>query len=233
MDCRVSFAGALGSGLWTLDSGLWTLGSGLWTLDSGLWALGSGLWALGSGLWALGSGLWALGSGLWALLGSVMTVTPACDLFLSTEQKSELGFETWINTNGSFTRNHSGKAPENVKKVGQSAFVDFDGDGSQDHLLPVCMDEKCVRSAIYLAKPNHAEWVPVLTDFQRKETLWGFVPPDSSSGLQLPITLHLGDYNLDGFPDALAILRNTSKTRSVLNLKTGGSLTSFRTYLWT
>ncbi|XP_036439790.1 LOW QUALITY PROTEIN: T-cell immunomodulatory protein-like, partial [Colossoma macropomum] len=134
------------------------------------------------------------------------------DLFLSTELNAGFGFETWINTDGNFTRNHTGKAPENVKLIGQSAFVDFDGDGSQDHLLPVCLDNTCAKSAIYLAKPGQAEWVPVLTDFQRRDSLWGFVPPDGpkAAELQPPITLHLGDYNLDGFPDALAILHNTS-----------------------
>ncbi|XP_016387150.1 T-cell immunomodulatory protein-like isoform X2 [Sinocyclocheilus rhinocerous] len=125
------------------------------------------------------------------------------DLFLTTAD----GYETWINKDGNFTQALSGKAPENAKKVGQSAFVDFDGDGSQDHLLPVCMDIVCNRSAIYLAKPGETElqWVPLLTDFRRKDSVWGFVlSPD------IPFTLHLGDYNLDGFPDALVILRNTS-----------------------
>uniref|UniRef100_A0A8C2IQL6 Integrin alpha FG-GAP repeat containing 1 n=1 Tax=Cyprinus carpio TaxID=7962 RepID=A0A8C2IQL6_CYPCA len=108
-------------------------------------------------------------------------------------------------TDGNFTQTLSVKAPGIAKKVGQSAFVDFDGDGSQDHLLPVCMDIACNRSAIYLVKPGETEWVPVLTDFRRKDSVWGFVhSPD------FPITLHLGDYNLDGFPDALVILRNTS-----------------------
>uniref|UniRef100_A0A673JNI4 T-cell immunomodulatory protein-like n=1 Tax=Sinocyclocheilus rhinocerous TaxID=307959 RepID=A0A673JNI4_9TELE len=85
-----------------------------------------------------------------------------------------------------------------------SFFFSSDGDGSQDHLLPVCMDTECERSAIYLAKPGEKEWVPVLTDFRRKDSVWGFVSSD------IPITLHLGDYNMDGFPDALVILRNTS-----------------------
>ncbi|KAI4889118.1 hypothetical protein NFI96_014260 [Prochilodus magdalenae] len=134
------------------------------------------------------------------------------DLFLSTEVNSRYGFETWINMDGNFTRNHLVNAPESVKRVGQSAFVDFDGDGSQDHLLPVCIDDACTKSAVYLAKPRQDEWIPVLTDFQSRDSLWGFASPDSSAAteLQPPITLHLGDYNLDGFPDALAILRNMS-----------------------
>ncbi|XP_056317946.1 T-cell immunomodulatory protein [Danio aesculapii] len=132
------------------------------------------------------------------------------DLFLTTTSNE---FETWINKDGNFTKAPSGPSLENVKRVGQSAFVDFDGDGSQDHLLPVCMDDACANSAIYLAKPGGTKWVPVLMDFKRKDSVWGFVPPlekPTLGELQIPITLHLGDYNLDGFPDALVILRNTS-----------------------
>uniref|UniRef100_A0A4W5MNS7 Integrin alpha FG-GAP repeat containing 1 n=1 Tax=Hucho hucho TaxID=62062 RepID=A0A4W5MNS7_9TELE len=134
------------------------------------------------------------------------------DLFLTTQDENGLGFETWINKDGNFTKTQPGSIPVNVKKVGQSCFADFDGDGFQDHLLPVCLDDACHRSAIYLSKPGEPEWVPVLTDFQRRETLWGFVPPQTTppAGELNPITLHLGDYNMDGFPDALVILRNTS-----------------------
>uniref|UniRef100_A0A672ZT94 T-cell immunomodulatory protein TIP C2 domain-containing protein n=1 Tax=Sphaeramia orbicularis TaxID=375764 RepID=A0A672ZT94_9TELE len=74
-----------------------------------------------------------------------------------------------------------------------------DGDGYQDHLLPVCFDSDCLRSAIYL-------WVPVLSDFKRRDTVWSFVPGKPGQ----PLALHLGDYNLDGFPDALVVLRNTT-----------------------
>uniref|UniRef100_A0A3B3DW73 Integrin alpha FG-GAP repeat containing 1 n=1 Tax=Oryzias melastigma TaxID=30732 RepID=A0A3B3DW73_ORYME len=93
-----------------------------------------------------------------------------------------------------------------VKIVGQSSFVDFDGDGYQDHLLPACLDESCQQSTIYLSKSASKELVPVLSDFKQKDTLWGFVPGKPSQ----PLVLHIGDYNLDGFPDALAILRNIS-----------------------
>ncbi|KAF0043563.1 hypothetical protein F2P81_004900, partial [Scophthalmus maximus] len=109
-------------------------------------------------------------------------------------------------SDGDFTKAEvmPAKAPASI--VGQSSFVDFDGDGYQDHLLPACLDSACQRSAIYLAKPGSQEWVPVLSDFQQRETVWSFVP----GNLSQPLALHLGDYNLDGFPDALVILRNTS-----------------------
>ncbi|XP_038557411.1 T-cell immunomodulatory protein [Micropterus salmoides] len=125
------------------------------------------------------------------------------DLLLTTEGPS---FETWISKDGNFTRVEVMPADSSFKTVGQSSFVDFDGDGYQDHLLPVCFDEGCRRSGIYLAKSGSKEWVPVLSDFQQRETVWGFVQGKPSS----PLTLHIGDYNLDGFPDALVVLRNTS-----------------------
>uniref|UniRef100_A0A803V3S2 Integrin alpha FG-GAP repeat containing 1 n=1 Tax=Ficedula albicollis TaxID=59894 RepID=A0A803V3S2_FICAL len=57
------------------------------------------------------------------------------------------------------------------------------------------------------------QWIPVLQDFRNKDTVWGFVPyqnDKSSTEISFPITLHIGDYNMDGYPDALAILKNTS-----------------------
>uniref|UniRef100_A0A671TSP1 Integrin alpha FG-GAP repeat containing 1 n=1 Tax=Sparus aurata TaxID=8175 RepID=A0A671TSP1_SPAAU len=102
--------------------------------------------------------------------------------------------------------------PVKMRIPHSNAFIDLnkdftaDGDGYQDHLLPVCEDEACLHSAIYLAKPGSGKWASVLSDFRRRETVWGFVPGKPSQ----PLALHLGDYNLDGFPDALVVLRNTS-----------------------
>ncbi|XP_006109543.1 T-cell immunomodulatory protein-like [Myotis lucifugus] len=82
-----------------------------------------------------------------------------------------------------------------------------------DHLLPGCEDRGCQRSAIYLARSGTEQWVPVLQDFSNKGTLWGFVPfvqEQHPMEIPIPITLRIGDYNMDGYPDALAILKNTS-----------------------
>ena len=57
------------------------------------------------------------------------------------------------------------------------------------------------------------QWIPVLQDFRNKDTLWGFVKNQTdktTSEVSFPMTLHIGDYNMDGYPDALAILKNTS-----------------------
>ncbi|XP_014894065.1 T-cell immunomodulatory protein [Poecilia latipinna] len=123
------------------------------------------------------------------------------DLFLTTEGGN---FETWLNKDGAFTKGEVVSSP--TETIGQSSFVDFDGDGYQDHLLPACLDVACQQSIIYIAKRSSKEWVPVLSDFKHRDTVWGFVSGDPTH----PVVLHLGDYNLDGFPDALVILRNTS-----------------------
>ncbi|XP_068267661.1 T-cell immunomodulatory protein isoform X2 [Nyctibius grandis] len=137
------------------------------------------------------------------------------DLFLTTSSNPEnIQFETWVNKDGNFSKpGESKKKPSGVKVVGQSVFADFDGDGQSEHLLPVCEDKTCQKSAIYLTKLGLDQWIPVLQDFRNKDTLWGFVPyqnDTSSTEVSFPITLHIGDYNMDGYPDALAILKNTS-----------------------
>ncbi|MED6277292.1 hypothetical protein CHARACLAT_011861, partial [Characodon lateralis] len=57
---------------------------------------------------------------------------------------------------GAFTKGEVVSKPD-VKNFGQSSFVDFDGDGYQDHLLPACLDNDCQQSTIYLAKRSSKE----------------------------------------------------------------------------
>ncbi|XP_042293600.1 T-cell immunomodulatory protein [Sceloporus undulatus] len=137
------------------------------------------------------------------------------DLFLTTLlNDGQIQFEIWENQNGNFSKpTHIKKKPEDAVVVGQSVFADFDGDGQTEHLLPVCADAACQKSVIYLSKPGSDQWFPVLQNFTNKGTVWGFVPYNNdpvSTEFSVPITLHIGDYNMDGYPDALAILRNTS-----------------------
>lgn len=132
------------------------------------------------------------------------------DLFLTTVSASkEVQFETWKNEGGNFTEpSFIIPKPKDARVVGQAAFADFDGDGLQDLLLPACEDEKCLKSVIYAWRGESKQWVPVLQDFRNQNTVWGFLPPSSPDSV--PITLRIGDYNMDGFPDALAVLRDTS-----------------------
>ncbi|XP_063801647.1 T-cell immunomodulatory protein [Pseudophryne corroboree] len=134
------------------------------------------------------------------------------DLFLTTVgDNKDVQFEIWENQDGNFSSvTFIHPKPKDAKIIGQSVFADFDGDGKQDHLLPVCEDENCKKSVIYLMKHGDTQWVPVLQNFTNVNTLWGFVVPTPPLVQSLPITLHIGDYNIDGYPDALVVLRNTS-----------------------
>uniref|UniRef100_A0AAR2IU61 T-cell immunomodulatory protein TIP C2 domain-containing protein n=1 Tax=Pygocentrus nattereri TaxID=42514 RepID=A0AAR2IU61_PYGNA len=147
------------------------------------------------------------------VFGVVSRFSRNCEKALSTNVKIRVPHSNaFIDLNKDFTAGVCISELMSVCLIRNLSVLLSDGDGSQDHLLPVCFDKTCSKSAVYLARPGQTEWVPVLTDFQRRDGPWGFVPPDSSMAaeLQHPITLHLGDYNLDGFPDALAILHNTS-----------------------
>uniref|UniRef100_A0A8C2ZEJ2 Integrin alpha FG-GAP repeat containing 1 n=1 Tax=Cyclopterus lumpus TaxID=8103 RepID=A0A8C2ZEJ2_CYCLU len=144
-----------------------------------------------------------------ALNSSVNMRIPHSNAFIDLNKDLTAGESTGVLRNdGNFTREElmPSEPPAKAKVVGQSSFVDFDGDGYQDHLLPVCLDDTCHHSAIYMAKSGSKEWVPVLLDFQWRETIWSF----DLKKLSPPVALHFGDYNLDGFPDALVVLHNTS-----------------------
>uniref|UniRef100_A0A8C6XTL4 Integrin alpha FG-GAP repeat containing 1 n=1 Tax=Naja naja TaxID=35670 RepID=A0A8C6XTL4_NAJNA len=137
------------------------------------------------------------------------------DLFLTTLSKAgEAQFEIWVNQDGDFAKPQNIKEkPKDAVVIGQSVFADFDGDGQTEHLLPACADAACQKSVIYLSKPGLDEWFPVLQNFSDGVNIWGFVPHSNdptADEISFPITLHIGDYNMDGYPDALAILKNTS-----------------------
>ncbi|XP_069757778.1 T-cell immunomodulatory protein isoform X2 [Narcine bancroftii] len=137
------------------------------------------------------------------------------DLFLTTMDANKIQFEIWENKDGNFSKApnpYSMKKLPNAKKIGQSTFGDFDGDGQQEHLLPVCIDENCHESAIYRTVPGSEQWIPILSNLMNGDTLWGFASQEPTDLLPFPfpISIHLGDYNMDGFPDALAILKNVS-----------------------
>ncbi|XP_041048188.1 T-cell immunomodulatory protein isoform X1 [Carcharodon carcharias] len=136
------------------------------------------------------------------------------DLFLTTKEPDGIHFETWENKDGNFSKApvpYDTKKPPNAKKIGQSAFADFDGDGQQEQLLPVCADEACLESIIYRSMQGSEQWIPILSNLKNGNTVWGFISQEPTPLLPFPgPIIHLGDYNMDGFPDALAILKNTS-----------------------
>eukprot|EP00058_Branchiostoma_floridae_P008635 XP_002594123.1 hypothetical protein BRAFLDRAFT_118775 [Branchiostoma floridae] len=96
-----------------------------------------------------------------------------------------------------------------LRRPHSNAFLDLvgtnrfpDGNGKQDHLLPICETADCHQSSVYAYLDN--QWSLVLKSAAWDDVTWGFVPPTVG---HLPITLRMGDHNLDGYPDALAVIQ--------------------------
>ncbi|XP_071959694.1 T-cell immunomodulatory protein-like [Antedon mediterranea] len=153
-----------------------------------------------------------------------LTSDYATDIFITTDTK----FEVWVNKltdGGGYTKQEEYSLPENLvfpeKKIffGQSAFTDIDADGTIDHLLPVCFDEQCRESAIFQRKKT---WVKII-DFTHMSVhgeKLGFVPPGAglSEYADLPITMSIGDFNTDRYPDLMIVMRTQNDTRRVVLL---------------
>ncbi|XP_014670356.1 PREDICTED: T-cell immunomodulatory protein-like [Priapulus caudatus] len=130
------------------------------------------------------------------------------DLFVTTMDGDKYIFEVWYNMNGvlSFQYNYSFDASVHYDHVGQSSFADIDGDGNLEHILPVCGLAFCKDSAIYVFSFANLSWTPLVSEFNKGKEAWGFArPTERSTG---GMTLRFGDFNLDGYPDAVTILQS-------------------------
>lgn len=142
------------------------------------------------------------------------------DLFVINEQNQG---EVWINRKGVLVHPSDDseeviKLPKMVKdkliKVfGQSTFVDIDGDGNIDQLLPVCTTDYCEESHLCVYSSN--KWQTMLSNDGRPVT-WQFIAPTNQTSSLFPLmTIRTGDYNMDGFYDALIVLnvKETGETK--------------------
>ncbi|XP_035218412.1 T-cell immunomodulatory protein-like [Stegodyphus dumicola] len=138
----------------------------------------------------------------------------------------EYNMEVWCYTGTEFMRNDSLSYPtlnlEPIVFKWQSTFVDLNLDGKLDHIMPVCYDRKCEKSAI-LVSDNVSHWHILLDNFinPKDKSNWGFKLPIGSTleMVALPVTLRVGDIDLDGYPDFLTVLqskRNASDVRAVI-----------------
>lgn len=134
----------------------------------------------------------------------------APDLMITTAK----GYEVWYNERGIFTYNDTDSFTmlKEATIIGQSTFLDIDLDGKMDHLVPVCFDTSCANSSI-LARFNN-KWIALPINFEHENVRWGFMPPKegvSDIGMNT-ISLRVGDYDLDGYPDVIVILKPSSES---------------------
>ncbi|KAK9501658.1 hypothetical protein O3M35_012343 [Rhynocoris fuscipes] len=136
-----------------------------------------------------------------------LTGDSAADLYITTKQ----GFEVWVKERDQrdgfkYDPNRTIPLPPNANIVGQTLFMDMELKGKIDHILPVCFDSLCKNSTIYVY--SNGKWHNLKINFHFNGA-WGFVPPPRKNDLFLDaITLRGGDFNMDGYPDALATLQD-------------------------
>ncbi|KAF5307985.1 hypothetical protein FQR65_LT06553 [Abscondita terminalis] len=134
------------------------------------------------------------------------------DLFLTTKDD----FEIWYG-NETHPFNTSKKIPHPPKAqiVGQSVFIDVELQGRMDLVTPVCYDETCRNSSLLVYYQD--KWYDLEIDFKEANNVWGFALR-SGKKYTNAITLHCGDFNMDGYPDILGTLEvsQSSPTQSFL-----------------
>eukprot|EP00123_Amoebidium_parasiticum_P016500 comp23460_c0_seq1/m.39177 comp23460_c0_seq1/g.39177 ORF comp23460_c0_seq1/g.39177 comp23460_c0_seq1/m.39177 type:complete len:617 (-) comp23460_c0_seq1:778-2628(-) len=153
------------------------------------------------------------------------------DLFLVTGSASNLQGEIWLNGPTGFTQSKDTVALGGLPSgdIGQFAFADMDADGDMDIVFGVChktflVGTSCSTSSmviLYNRGTLREQGCVARSDFgfdaeaamSLSEGLGGLIfnPPDA----QHPLTLHLGDYDFDGYPDVLAVMLDSSSTPQV------------------
>ncbi|CAL4059572.1 unnamed protein product [Meganyctiphanes norvegica] len=136
------------------------------------------------------------------------------DIWITTDK----AFEVWTLNNGAWRLNETIEYPHDMlpDKRSQSSFADVNLDGTLEVIVPV-MNKKNCNLAIYDFETKLWSYIPLnLKD--SKEKSWYF-PTDSTDIHHRyldTITLRVGDYNLDGYPDILVTLVSESKPRITL-----------------
>ncbi|BFZ13054.1 hypothetical protein BsWGS_16093 [Bradybaena similaris] len=142
------------------------------------------------------------------------------DLCAVTDVNGTVVFELWLNVGGNLTHEESISAPKALKVVGQASYADLNGDGGMNIILPGCLDESCKESAIFVWSHNkysmEGSWDKLDVNFKKDQDQTLYFPKTvkPTSWLTLHIVIRMGDFNLDGFPDAVTILSDTNGRQS-------------------
>lgn len=130
------------------------------------------------------------------------------DLFIQTDK----AYEVWYGRNGDqkedFTFNHTIDTTivGSDNTLGQAVFADFELEGVENIILPVCFQKDCSNSTILVHDGLHFRDVHV--SFKDPQAVsWGFVPPIEDDVYLKTITARSGDFNMDGYPDLIMTLQ--------------------------
>lgn len=138
------------------------------------------------------------------------------DLSIVSEKAGKPQLEYWYSQNGNLTYHQTIEYPTDAVLFGQVTFLDIGANrGKGNHVyavLPACVDDSCTQSFLYILADPNKKWSKLDLKLKTNGMTWNFVPPSSNPGshTDLPITVRAGDYNLDGYPDLVVVLRNSS-----------------------
>ncbi|CAF3888433.1 unnamed protein product, partial [Adineta steineri] len=134
------------------------------------------------------------------------------DLFLTVDHNNKPRFRVYQLplTNMKLISDYG--PPPGVAIYHLSTFADIDADGVLEHILPVCMNSDCSDSQIFV-RDNH-KWYALQTNFggDVRFPLKHEIPSPFN---QIPISIKIADYNLDGYPDMVAVMKQNSINSTV------------------
>ncbi|XP_065064485.1 T-cell immunomodulatory protein-like [Rhopilema esculentum] len=95
----------------------------------------------------------------------------------------------------------------------------MDADGQVDLVLPGCDEPTCTVPVIYMHSKN--TWLKLLAASDAEHATWRFPDGDfrSTDLLNFPPVLRLGDFTMDGYPDAVAVFEGKGSKRMAFLLE--------------
>ncbi|CAF3731824.1 unnamed protein product [Rotaria sp. Silwood1] len=128
------------------------------------------------------------------------------NLFLTIETDKKIKYRIYELPITKLTLIKEYDPPPGVAIYHLSAFADIDADGELEHILPVCMDTSCSQSRIYVRDDDAWHQLPIQFGNGIRFPLQNeFSAPFN----QIPISIKIADYNLDGYPDMVTVMNES------------------------
>lgn len=130
------------------------------------------------------------------------------DLFVQTDKNYEVWYGRTEEPLEDFNFNHTIDISivGSDYNLGQAVFADFELEGVENIILPVCFHKDCANSTILVHDGTNFRDIHV--NFKDPQAVsWGFVPPIEDDVYLKTITARSGDFNMDGYPDLIMTLQ--------------------------
>uniref|UniRef100_A0A1I8NPN0 T-cell immunomodulatory protein TIP C2 domain-containing protein n=1 Tax=Stomoxys calcitrans TaxID=35570 RepID=A0A1I8NPN0_STOCA len=130
------------------------------------------------------------------------------DLFVQTDKFYEVWYGCTEDPMEDFIFNHTidNSIVGSDYNLGQAVFADFELEGVENIILPVCFHKDCSNSTILVHDGRNFRDIHV--NFKDPQAvMWSFVPPIEEDAYLKTITARSGDFNMDGYPDLIMTLQ--------------------------